>query len=46
LYDIMRFWAPIIVAFIVIVFFVIFSQKVKQESKPDKDDKNYESEGS
>ena len=40
----MRFWAPIIVAFIVIVFFVIFSQKIKEESKRDNEDKNYRKE--
>ena len=41
----MRFWAPIIVAFVVIIFFIIFSQKNKEESKRDKEDKNQRQKG-
>jgi len=37
----MRFWAPIIVAFVVIIFFIILSQKIKEESNRDKEDRNY-----
>jgi len=36
----MRLWALIIAVFM-LFFFIIFSQKIKEESKCNKEDKNY-----
>jgi|GEM_PF-6177168 len=38
--DIWRSIAPTIVTLTVIIFFVVFSHKIKEENKRDKEDKN------